>query len=133
LLQISITNEPHEQEQLPAGIQRSEKDPCRRRGNRDNNGKGRRTDDGTRAEITPRDFFIAANRFRRAVGHPDALNAASIAGDGPAPGVSIDASQIGGMHANRIVLVGTGAYLQVRVQQEQDWTLTGEVCRNLIV
>jgi len=35
------------------------------------------------------------------------LNPTAIAGSGAAPGVSVDVSQLGGMYANRIILVGT--------------------------
>lgn len=37
----------------------------------------------------------------------DTLATQVIQGDGPAPGVSIDVAQLGGMYANRIVLLGT--------------------------
>ncbi|WP_415914600.1 beta strand repeat-containing protein [Paraburkholderia sp. J41] len=37
----------------------------------------------------------------------DTLNTTPVAGDGLAPGLSIDVSNLGGMYANRIVLVGT--------------------------
>ncbi|HEY2000483.1 filamentous hemagglutinin N-terminal domain-containing protein, partial [Paraburkholderia sp.] len=59
----------------------------------------------------------------------DTLNTTAISGDGAAPYVSIDVSQLGGMYANRIVLVGTENGVGVSTKgvlaaQSGDLTLT---------
>ncbi len=59
----------------------------------------------------------------------DTLNATPIAGDAQTSGVSIDVSQLGGMYANKIILVGTEHGVGVSTQgvlaaQSGDLTLT---------
>ena len=70
--------------------------------------------------------ITGANQVNR-----DSLSTTPIAGDGPAPGVSIDVSQLGGMYANRIVLVGTENGVGVNnagvlAAQAGDLTLTSQ-------
>ncbi|PPB80362.1 hemagglutinin repeat-containing protein, partial [Mycetohabitans endofungorum] len=61
----------------------------------------------------------------------DTLAATTIQGDGPAPSVSIDVGQLGGMYADRIVMVGTehgvGVHSAGKISaQAGDLTLTSE-------
>ncbi|WP_260854144.1 hypothetical protein [Paraburkholderia sp. BCC1886] len=80
------------------------------------------------AAIHAKNLNVIAGANR--VGH-DALDATAIAGEGLTPYISIDVSQIGGMYANSIVLVGTEAGVGVSSKgvlaaQAGDFTVTAE-------
>ncbi|WP_260854082.1 filamentous hemagglutinin N-terminal domain-containing protein, partial [Paraburkholderia sp. BCC1886] len=80
------------------------------------------------AAIHAKNLNVIAGANR--VGH-DALDATAIAGEGLTPYISIDVSQIGGMYANSIVLVGTEDGVGVSSKgvlaaQAGDFTVTAE-------
>ncbi|WP_144113075.1 hemagglutinin repeat-containing protein [Paraburkholderia sp. BCC1886] len=80
------------------------------------------------AAIHAKNLNVIAGANR--IGH-EALDTTAIAGEGLTPYISIDVSQIGGMYANSIVLVGTEAGVGVSSKgvlaaQAGDFTVTAE-------